>query len=501
MSRAADPPTSGLLHGGLPADWDAAWGDPSPFLRRQVAEIRREFERLAAPISHVDRTARYGALVGSADLRSSPIHRWYFYKEAFSPRLPALLRRDLNIVDPEVADVFGGVATTALALLGADGVERIRSIEFSPFAQFVGATKLAWPRLHPARLRRLLPVLTNYGIDYSLPYPALAAFDNPEIFSDAALASLVSAREHIRATEMRQIERDFFTLGLAAVIETASGVKKDGRALRILRGRSRANPSLSPRETIEKGKDAVRHLLTCHWVAMIEDLEDIGACRSHAHGTEAIHVRGDARDLGLVKRSPRRMLFDAGSVGWSCFSPPYLNCIDYTEVYKLELWLLEFVTSQHEFRELRLGTLRSHPSVMFPERAYLAGVSDDAADLIASVTDFVERHGMRPSEARMIPGYFDDMYRVLTQQMWLLKPGGWVSLVVGNSTFARRMTGADGRLELWRMPILTDVLLAHLARLAGFEQITVFAARHLRPRNVQAASARESIVVARKPAC
>ena len=32
--------------------------------------------------------------------------------------------------------------------------------------------------------------------------------------------------------------------------------------------------------------------------------------------------------------------------------PPYLNCIDYSEVYKLELWLMGFVSDQKRFREV-----------------------------------------------------------------------------------------------------------------------------------------------------
>jgi hypothetical protein len=68
--------------------------------------------------------------------------------------------------------------------------------------------------------------------------------------------------------------------------------------------------------------------------------------------------------------------------GWatlSCFSPPYLNCIDYTELYKIELWLMEHIASQEQFRETRLGTLRSHPSVKFPARNSFAGHEDEPA--------------------------------------------------------------------------------------------------------------------------
>ena len=483
----------------VPADWAGSWGDPSPFLRPQLQDLLSRSTALARDVPSLPKQVELGPLVGSAEIREHPVHRWYHYKEAFSPRLPLVVRRDLGITDPIGADVFGGVATTALSLQGRSGTDKIVSVEYSPFAQFAGATKLSWPWLEPTRLRTHSRTLLDYPLDISLPVPSLSTFGNREIFDETTLASLVSAREAIRSADLWERERDFFLLGLAAIVETASGAMKDGRALRIRRERRRSYTSLTPRESLDSTGDTVRDLLSQQWAAMIEDLEQLKPYRAQAKRNEALHLRGDARELGLVKRSPRRSAFEEGSVGWSCFSPPYLNCIDYSEVYKLELWLLEFVRTQQEFRSLRLGTLRSHPSVDFPARGYLAGVQGNAVELIAELVSFMERHGVRPSEARMVTHYFDDMYRVFSQQMWALKPGGAFACVVGNSTFSRRLKRRSGSEEMWRVPILTDVLLAHLAKTAGFVDVHIWTARTLRPRNVRGGSARESVVVGRKP--
>jgi hypothetical protein len=91
------------------------------------------------------------------------------------------------------------------------------------------------------------------------------------------------------------------------------------------------------------------------------------------------------------------------------------------------------------------------------------------------------------------------MFEVWQGQYRLLADDGVAVCVVANSTFARRERGDDAtRKELWRMPLLTDVLLAHLAKLAGFAHAEIWTARDLRPRNVQRGSARESLVVAYK---
>jgi hypothetical protein len=52
--------------------------------------------------------------------------------------------------------------------------------------------------------------------------------------------------------------------------------------------------------------------------------------------------------------------------------------------------------------------------------------------------------------------------------------------------------------ESWRVPLLTDVLLARLAELAGFTRVELWNARTLRPRNVRSGTAREALVVAFK---
>jgi hypothetical protein len=232
---------------------------------------------------------------------------------------------------------------------------------------------------------------------------------------------------------------------------------------------------------------------------MKEDLDDLAPTRAAARTANAYHLRGDARELAEVKFSPRKPALGSESVGFSIFSPPYLNCIDYSEVYKLELWLLEMINDQDSFRDLRLGTLRSHPSVEFPDRGYLAVEHAPVADFVEDVSSFIERNHARAGIGRMVRNYFDDMYRVLAQQAWVLEPGAWMICVVGNSTFSRRLSANGVREEIWRVPLLTDVVIARMAEALGFEQVQVWSARDLRPKNVRGGQSRESAVVARRP--
>lgn len=42
------------------------------------------------------------------------------------------------------------------------------------------------------------------------------------------------------------------------------------------------------------------------------------------------------------------------------FSPPYANCFDYTEIYKLDLWFGKFVSEHSDLKKLRNSSLHSH---------------------------------------------------------------------------------------------------------------------------------------------
>lgn len=490
-SAPSSPPRQ--LPTALPAGWEQAWRSDGR-LDDRLDQLRGSLEELALDVSAFDCRDQLSGLVSASDLSLSPIHRWYSYKEGFSPRLPHLLLELVPSVRRSfIADVFGGVGTTPLTLQFAEGVETVVGVEYSPFAQFVGATKLAWTDGQPARLERHALRLARATPSH-VDLPELKSFHDDRIFRAPVARALVSARNEIqRDKKLTPYERDFFLLGLASIVEDVSGAVKDGRALRVANGRRRNSKALRPQRGAVTGTEVAAVLLN-QWRAMIEDLHTMAPLRTLITAATS-HHRGDARSLSSKGGC---LLFTSNSVDTFIYSPPYLNCIDYTEVYKLELWLLEFVTSQEAFRDLRLGTLRSHPSVEFPATSRLEGHNGPVVEAITALSAFVEEEHIRPANGRMIRNYFEDMFATFTEQFRLLKSGGTVMCVVANSTFSRREK-VDGQWrELWRLPIPSDLILAGLARLAGFQDVELWDARALRPRNVENGAARESVLIARK---
>lgn len=502
---ASGPKAEDTITGALPREWDTLWAASSAAKLpvEGLVRLRDQTAQLAQATPLTNHSSTFGSRVGAAELRDAPIHRWYSYKEGFSPCLPGAVLNLLPALGDDllVADVFGGVATTALALQPNPRVSEVRSIEYSPFAAFVGQTKLRWRELDVKRLRGYVGRLLDYSPDNSIVPPGLAAFSNPQIFSPVVRTSLLSAREHITMTpDLAPLERDFFLLGLAAVIEDASGAMKDGRALRIRRTRRRTPSSLGQgTSSLERDQDdEVKRLLAGQWGQMLDDLLEQTAQLVDQPAATLAHIGGNARDMGSILLPSGEPAFPDSSVDLFLFSPPYLNFIDYTEVYKLELWMLGHVTDQAAFREMRLGTLRSHPSVKFEETDAFAGWTAPVVQLVDELAGWISQYGARREVGPVVRQYFEDMFRVYQGQAAALKKGGASVCVVANSTFSRRRKTGSGPSEDWRLPVLTDVLLAHLALLAGFDDVELWEARELRPRNVRSGRARESLVVAQK---
>jgi hypothetical protein len=117
-----------------------------------------------------------------------------------------------------------------------------------------------------------------------------------------------------------------------------------------------------------------------------------------------------------------------------------------------------------------------------------------------SITSFLTENLARPSIGLVHGHYFADMYEVLQQQYSTLESGGHFACVVANSTLSRRQKDDDGKnIEVWRIPVLTDVILSRIAEAVGFVDVEIWITRSLRAKNVNGGSARESIVVGRKP--
>jgi len=196
-------------------------------------------------------------------------------------------------------------------------------------------------------------------------------------------------------------------------------------------------------------------------------------------------LAGDGRNL-------RASGIESNSIDVVVTSPPYLNNIDYSEVYKLELWLMDFVSDAASFLKLRKGTLRSHPTseLSADEEQFLASTTrqplNRSFETILSKLDTDKEKWRR----RLFLGYFADLLSSLKEQYSVLRTDGLAFVVVGNSLHGGKYAP---------YLVATDLLICELARSIGFSVERLSIARGLRRRLSGNHFLRESVVVLRKP--
>ncbi len=433
--------------------------------------------------------ARYQALESVLDVRingdyetlvvpngngGEPIHRWFRLKEAYSRRLLSRVVKDAGLGNADelsVLDPYAGSGTTAVSLADAvrDGTlrrARVYGFECNPFLALVASAKLSAlqnPSTTFLSLAKKVAAAAARDKVEAPPVPTLAAFNNPAFFEAQDLMRLLQLRQAIAAAE--EDGADPLDVALARVclggsVEPVSGLRRDGRALRHEPRKERAVPIT---EFLRRAED------------VDEDMPRTGI-RVRGRVTQ-----GDGR--GLRPYPPRNE-----SIDLVIFSPPYPNNIDYTEVYKLEAWLLGLIQDAEGFAAQRLRTVYSHPSLL------RTGIIDDP-DLVASPA-FHALLGAVPCDryerARktMIRGYLGDMLMTLRSSFTALRPGGHLVYVVGNS-----LHGAGESAFV----IAADILMADLARPVGFEVERIEVARQLRRRGPSFRYLRESVVFLRRP--
>ena len=263
------------------------------------------------------------------------------------------------------------------------------------------------------------------------------------------------------------VDGDALLLGLAASIESLSRVRKDGRALRIVK---KKNPALDV---------ALRE----RWKRISSDAQFFQDALPRARIPRV--VRGDGRN-------PLNHGVQQGSIDLIVTSPPYPNTIDYTEVYKLELWMLGLVDDGAEFLKLRRSTFRSHPTTPPPEppEAFFRATRKGRLKTLLSPLFERTRSSHEKWRNRLLTGYFSDMWTALGEHHKCLRSGGFEIIVVGNSLHG-------GRSAPYLIP--ADLVVAVIAERRGFRVRAVEVTRQLPRRLSGNHFLRESVVVLWKP--
>jgi hypothetical protein len=426
----------------------------------------------------IEEAPSYESLVVPNGNQGSAVHRWFHLKEAFSSDLLLRVVNDAGLAQAKrlrVLDPYSGAGTTATSVAEAcrDRHGRNASVyglETNGFLHLVGSSKLAAmqePSVDFGSFSRAVSKRALSPRAGESPVPALSTFSRTDAFAEGDLRQLLRLKYAILEMEMAgaaPLDIALSKVALGSIVESVSGLRRDGRTLRRAEKRNLFSPT-------EAFKLKTRQIL-----------EDMTLPPSRALGRV---MRGDGRRQCEI--DGRFAPFDL-----ILFSPPYPNNIDYTEVYKLENWLLDFITDQQGFRDQRLRSVYSHPSLLrtspLPHDEFSPRENIFLSETVQPLLDAIPRDRYAEARKRMFQGYVADMYMTLCSSSARLSPTGCLVYVVGNSAHG---SGEDG------FVVAADLLLAKLGDAAGLRVQKVAVARHLKRRVATSDYLRESVVFLR----
>ncbi len=335
------------------------------------------------------------------NLHAQPIHRWHVFPHSFTPELVYALIDDWGLrSDSLLLDPFVGAGTTLLAAkqkrVPATGYD------LSPLAVLSAQVKVADYR--HARLRVLASRLDSL-IDPSRWNGVKKEY--PDLVHQALPGELLGAFEAIdRAIvglHASATERDFFRLALLSTIPKYSRLIADGGWLkRVERRRSAATLCASFREQVGM---------------MLDDVES--------------NQFPDVPSSWCAKRADARALPDAEATYNAVItSPPYPNRHDYTRVFGVEL-MFGFLNWE-QTRQLRYQSFHSHPEAR-PKRPPTDQYIEPRS-LTRAIAEVREKE-KDARVAKMLEGYFLDLYIVLRELRRVCKRQARIALVVGNAQY------------------------------------------------------------------
>ena len=350
------------------------------------------------------------------------VHRWYPFVEGYSKEFIEDILQELTFTPQCAMEPFCGSGTTPIELQNHN--IRCYSFEVSPFMHLLAKVKLerSYDEATLVKYRnKVADLLAN-------PLPDIRKketipFGDTVIHKDGvkkwnfhgnSLDGILDIRYAIKTVVDDNRYKNLLTIALASIIMQASNMFRNGKCLSYKKGWE--NRIISRSEI---------HKLFLNQLDTVIS-EDIKILSSQ----NATVCNADICYFGDVRKSIENV--DDNTLDLIITSPPYLNSRDYTDIYMLELKVLQLVNSHEDLQKLRKSTLRSHVQVKYAEVKPI-----DNCRLRKCLSD------MRRSDTKswnsnilnMICGYFEDMQQLFSAFSRKMRKGGVIYFNVANSAY------------------------------------------------------------------
>lgn len=420
----------------------------------------------------IDCTEKYDSVMQFDKNKNVFVHRWYPFVEGYSKEFIEDILSELPSTPTCALEPFSGSGTTPVELQNHN--IRCYSFEVSPFMHLLASVKLE-RTYDESSFQRYVKLLTqklsrsNCNIRKIEPIPfGDTVVKNDRLkkwnFHDTAIDGILDIRNAIRTTVDDERYKRLFTIALSSIIMQSSNLFRNGKCLSYKKGW----------ETRVFSRKEIHNFF-------IEKLNSIFAedirIISHEHpmvNNAEICFFGDVRKN--IEKVPEN------SVDLIITSPPYLNSRDYTDIYMLELKVLQLINNHEELRTLRKNTLRSHVQV-----AYSSIEPIDNERLKTSLDEMrkTDSKSWNTDIRNMICGYFEDMKILFDAFAMKMKKGGVIYFNVANSAY-------------FGVEIPVDYIISDIAENCGFKVREIRKARDLKTSPQQSGlvgKLRESVIV------
>lgn len=397
------------------------------------------------------------------DTKELARHRWYFYKEGFSPNLveKAIELAEVDKTDL-IIDPFNGSGTTTLtsSLLGFNSV----GIEVNPFTAFLSEAKVKNANISDlnALEDKIIKSIAKGAISPLLKFSTFSKNKGLDkwLFNDSVLNSFEAgwqATDSIPSYNIRKLVR----LALISSAMQNGNAKRDGKCLRYRDGWDKN----------KFNKDSFIESLKLNLSNIKTDIE------AKPIETSAKILKGDCRTI--LKTSSEFKNFKL-----CVTSPPYLNTFDYTDIYRPELYLGKFIQGRQMLYDLRLETVRSHVQAKWAEPSLkdfgllytqtMKHINDNLTNL------------MHKNIPMMIQAYFEDMLHILKLLKAKASKDAQIWFVVSNSAYAG-------------LEVPVDLIIGDIASKAGWYLKEIGVLRYVKKRKTKYSpdikELRESVII------
>ncbi|NPA44190.1 MAG: hypothetical protein GXO49_01515 [Chlorobi bacterium] len=394
-----------------------------------------------------------------------PRHRWYYYKEGFSPNLvkDAIETYEINSKNI-ILDPFNGSGTVTLTA-SEHNIPSV-GIEVNPFTSFISKTKtLNTKKKVLSELFEKTYEQVNSGNNFPEleTYSTFTELSNKKkwLFNLEVLRAFYGGYSFIE--NIKSNASELIKLALLTSIMEVSNAKKDGKCLRY-------KPKWQEKKYNKK--DFIKAFIK-NYIKIEQDIKI-----SNIKQQPFIH-NSDTRTF-LKKNNDKFDLIIT--------SPPYLNTFDYTDIYRPELFLGKFILNSDALYQLRLKTIRSHIQAKWK----LPNTNNIDSILLNDIFKRLSKNKellMHPRIPQMILAYFEDMKLIFGDLSNNSNKNAHLWMVVSNSAYANE-----------EIPV--DLILADIATKNGWKLKEIGVLREIRKRKTKYSpdidTLRESVIILEK---